>query len=140
MLHLRSKLYSKRSKLEVGLQAYEKACSEASTLAIKVFFIIGLTLLMGACKKEGYIAPEEQPLYFEYHYMNHAWGLMDHGWLIDAAGIIRHFEFPESYHTVMHGDFLSLEQLEHNLGQADSVIGDVDVKEFEKRIKFFVFS
>jgi len=109
--------------------------SGKKAVAIKICFIIGWTLLIVACKKEGYIAPEEQPLYFEYHYMNHAWGVQDYGWLMDGDGKIWRFEFPDEYHNGMHGDFLTLEQLEHNLGEADSMIGDVDVKEFEKRIK-----
>ena len=47
----------------------------------KVVIIIGLSLLMGACKKEVYIAPEDQPVYFEYHFANFAWGVQDFGWL-----------------------------------------------------------
>ncbi len=106
------------------------------TEVYKVHLILALFLLLMACEKEGYVAPEDQPVYFEYHYVNFAWGHQDHGWLIDSEGNIRRFEFPESYHAVTHGDYLSLEQLEHNLGQADSVIGDVDIKEFEKRVKW----
>ena len=148
MLHLRSKLYSKRSKFEAGLQAFERESAEAVTfkreymetgrkaVAIKVSIIMGLTLLIGACKKEQYLAPEDQPVYFEYHFTNFAWGVQDFGWLIDRDGKIWSFEFPDGYHTAIHGDYLSLEQLEDNLGQADSLIGDVDVKELDKKVKW----
>ncbi len=109
--------------------------SMRKTLAIRVIFIFGLTLWMGACNKEVYLAPEEQPLFFEYHFANFAWGVQDFGWLLDRHGTIRRFELPEEYHSVIHGEYLSLEQLEDNLGQADSVIGDVSPAKLEKKIR-----
>jgi hypothetical protein len=102
---------------------------------MKVHLILVLFLLLMACEKDGYDAPEEQAVYFEYHYVNHAWGVQDTGWLIDGGGTIRRFDFPEDYNTGMHGDFLSLEQLEHNLVQADSVLGEVGSKKLEKQIQ-----
>ena len=108
--------------------------SGKKAVAIKVFFIIGLTLFMGACKKEVYIAPEDQPVYFEYHFANFAWGVQDFGWLLDRHGTIRRFELPEEYNSVIHGDYLSLEQLEDNLGQADSVVGEVNATKLERKI------
>ncbi len=39
MLQYRSKLYSKRSKLEEGLQAYERASSEPKTLKEGIYGI-----------------------------------------------------------------------------------------------------
>ena len=47
----------------------------------KIYLILALFLLLLACEKNGYNAPEEQPVYFEYHYVNFAWGLQDQGWL-----------------------------------------------------------
>lgn len=78
-----------------------------------------------ACENYEYNAPEEQPIYFEYHFVNHAWGYQDFGWLVDGEGQIRSFEYPGSYNVAMHGDFLSLEQLQHNVTQADSIIGEI---------------
>ncbi|MEN8202001.1 MAG: hypothetical protein ABFS28_05345 [Bacteroidota bacterium] len=86
-----------------------------------------------ACEKEGYDAPELQPVFFEYHYINHAWGYQDHGWLIDREGTIRRFELPMDYNLGTHGDYLSLEQLEHNLGQADSVCGEIGKTVFDQK-------
>ena len=37
MLHLRSKLYLERSKLEAGLQAYERANLEAGTIKEEIY-------------------------------------------------------------------------------------------------------
>jgi hypothetical protein len=104
-------------------------------VAIKVIFIIVLAMLMGACKKEIYNAPEDQPVYFEYHFLNFAWGVKDFGWLLDRHGTIRRFELPEEYNSVNHGDYLSLEQIENNLAQADSVVGEVNAAKLEKKIR-----
>jgi len=101
----------------------------------KGYLILALFLLLMACEKNGYDAPEEQPVYFEYHYVNHAWSLQDNGWLIDGDGTIRRFEFPDNYNTGVHGDFLSLEQLENNLGQADSVVGTVDCVKLKEQVE-----
>ncbi len=109
--------------------------SGENTGVLNISFILAFMLLMIGCERVGYDAPEEQAVYFEYHYVNHAWGLRDNGWLIDGDGAIRRFEFPEDYNTGMHGDFLNLEQLEHNLGQADSVLGEVGSKKLEKQIQ-----
>jgi hypothetical protein len=91
----------------------------------KFGMVVLLLVFCLACEKENYDAPEEQPIYFEYHFVNHAWGYHDFGWLVDGDGKIRSFEYPDSYNVAVHGDFLSLEQLEHNLAQADSIIGEV---------------
>ncbi len=105
------------------------------TGASKVCLNLLIIIMLVGCERDEYDAPEEQAVYFEYHYVNHAWGVQDTGWLIGGDGTIRRFDFPEDYNTGMHGDFLSLEQLEHNLGQADSVVGEVGSKKLEKQIQ-----
>lgn len=111
-----------------------KAESEIKKTNMYKFGIVAL-LLTGcmACEKAVYDAPDEQPIYFEYHFVNHAWGYQDFGWLVDGDGRIRSFEYPDSYHVAMHGDFLSLEQLEYNLAQADSLLGEIRKSELEKK-------
>lgn len=96
--------------------------------------VLGLVLLCClACEKDRYDAPEEQPVYFEYHFINHAWGYQDFGWLVDSEGNIRAFEHPDGYNLASHGDILSLEQLEYNLAQADSIIEEISKSELEKK-------
>lgn len=89
-----------------------------------------------SCEKEYYDHPGDQPLYFEYHYRNHAWGFQEHGWLIDRHGQIRSFNLPESYRTPDPEGYLSFEDLEHNLGLTDSVIGKVGTGELERYIQY----
>jgi len=98
-------------------------------------FGVFVLLVLGcmACEKDVYDAPGDQPVFFEYHFSNYAWGYQDYGWLVDGDGKIRSYEHPEGYHLATHGDYLSLEQLEYNLGQADSVIGEVSRAVLDKK-------
>jgi len=98
---------------------------------IKWIITLLVVLLLG-CEKAEYDAPEDQPLYFEYHYINHAWGFQENGWLIDREGNIRRFDHPGDYRLGLPGAYLSLDDLEHNLGLTDSIIGTVDEVELEK--------
>jgi len=102
---------------------------------LKIALLLVVIMFAKACDKEGYEGPEQQPVYFEYHYINHAWGYNDHGWLVDMKGNIWRFEFPENFNTALHGDYLTLGQLEHNLAQCDSVVGEVSLSRLEKKIK-----
>jgi hypothetical protein len=99
----------------------------------KIGMVVLLLVFCLACEKEGYHAPEEQPVYFEYHFINHAWGYQDFGWLVAGNGKIWSFEYPDSYQMAVHGDFLSLEQLQHNVEQADSIIGEVSQAVLERK-------
>lgn len=92
-------------------------------------------ILLSGCSKEYYYGPEDQPVYFEYRYINYAWGLADRGWLIDNEGNIRGFEFPESYRVPDSAGHISTADLEYNLSQADTLLSSISIGEFEKHIK-----
>lgn len=92
--------------------------------------------ILAACEALEYDAPEDQPLYFEYHYVNHAWGFQEYGWLIDREGNIRRFDKPEDYIQGVPGAYLKREDLEHNLALTDSIIGNVNQAELEKYINY----
>ena len=101
-----------------------------------ISMIASLALIMAACEKENYDAPGDQPVYFEYHYINHAWGFQEYGWLIDQEGKIRTFNKPADYRQGLKGAYLSQEDLEHNLSLTDSIFGSVDQKDFKKYINY----
>ena len=104
---------------------------------MKIYILTGLMgLLTGACDKEEYAGPGDQPVYFEYHHVNHAWGFTEHGWLIDRDGNIRAFELPENFRAPDSDGYLELEDLEHNLGITDTVIGKVDIEELGRYIDY----
>ncbi len=89
-----------------------------------------LVFLGGSCEKEYYYGPEDQPVYFEFHYVNYAWGVADKGWLIDQEGNMRGFDFPEDYRYPDSAGYLSLEDLEYNLGQTDTLLRTFKRQEF----------
>lgn len=80
------------------------------------------------------IPSKNQPVLFQYRYVNHAWGYQDHGWLIDSSGNVRHFEYPSDFRTPDSNGYLSLEDLEHNLSQTDSLINSIGEKELERHV------
>jgi hypothetical protein len=100
-------------------------------------YILGLlAILLGACEELNYDGPEDQPVYFEYNYINHAWGFQHHGWLIDGEGYRRYFNLPDSFRVPDSTGYLSLEALEYNVGQADSIIDQVDGDELAKYMDY----
>jgi hypothetical protein len=77
-----------------------------------------------------------QPIYFEYHYINYAWGYQERGWLIDKDGNVRSFESPDNYRLPDSTGYLSLADLEYNLGLSDSIIATIDKEELEEYIAY----
>ena len=102
---------------------------------MKQRFAIGLVLMwiMGTgCEKEYYYGPEDQPVYFEYHYINQAWGVADNGWLIDNEGKVWGYDRPEDYRWPDSTGHLTFEDLEYNLAQADTLLLSFKCNELEK--------
>jgi hypothetical protein len=98
---------------------------------MKTVICLAVLLFLGAsCEKEYYFGPEDQPVYFEYHYVNNAWGVADNGWLVDQEGNMRGFDFPEDYRWPDSEGYLSLEDLEYNLGQTDTLLRTFKRQEF----------
>jgi hypothetical protein len=100
-----------------------------------VIWISLLAALGSGCEKEYYLAPVDQPVYFEYHYRNHAWGEADNGWLIDNEGKQRGFNFPEDYRWPDSTGHISLMDLTYNLGQTDTLLHSFSRKEIEKHTR-----
>jgi hypothetical protein len=101
-------------------------------IGLLILLILGLGCL--GCEKEAYDAPALQPVYFEYHYVNHAWGYQNYGWLVDREGTIRGYAYPDGYNLVTHGDYLSQEQLEFNLSTTDTILGKISPSAFNKHM------
>jgi len=102
----------------------------------KILILTLLASMLCACEEEEYIAPEDQPVYFEYSYINYAWGFQHHGWMIDRDGYIRAFDQPDNYRFADSTGYMSLEDLEYNLGLTDSIIDQVNPREMKKYIDY----
>ncbi len=72
------------------------------------------------------VAETEQAIYFQYEYINHAWGYQHNGWLIDSSGAVYCFNKPENWHHADSLGFISVAQMESNILSTDSVCNTVD--------------
>lgn len=95
------------------------------------FLVAMMGLLLTGCEEEPCGCVEEQPVYFEYRYVNHAWGYQERGWLIDALGHVRRFILPEGFRLPDSTGLLSRTDLLHNLTLTDSVINSVSQSDLE---------
>jgi hypothetical protein len=100
-----------------------------------VLSIVAIAVFAISCEELEYNAPADQPVWFEYNYVNHAWGYQNSGWFIDREGTMRYYNLPESYRLPDSSGYMSLEDLEHNLSLADSIVLQVDSIILEKQIR-----
>lgn len=93
-----------------------------------------LLITLSACDedlKSDYEAPEDQAVLFEYRYINHAWGYAENGWLIDSEGNMRSFSLPENFRIPDSTGYISQEDLDYNLSQCTSIIGNVEEEDLD---------
>ena len=91
--------------------------------------ILMAALMLSACEKETCGCLEDQPVLFEYRYINFAWGYQEQGWLIDAEGIVRTYHLPADFRLPDSTGFISRQDLVHNLSLTDSTVAVVDPDE-----------
>lgn len=91
---------------------------------ISVIFLITAIALAG-CEGEDDLPPD-QPVLFEYLYVNYAWGYSEHGWLMDGEGDVHRFDFPEDYRSPDSTGYISGEDLAYNLSLCESIINSVE--------------
>ena len=89
-----------------------------------------LAMMVTGCEKE-YEVPEDQPVLFEYRYVNYAWAYSEHGWLMDAEGLVHRYDFPEDFRLPDSSGYISAEDLAYNLSQSDSVIHRVEAEDLD---------
>ena len=71
----------------------------------------------------------DQPILFEFEYINQAWGYRHHGFLIDGSGNIRGYSQPEEWKMTDSSGYITEEDLEFNLDQTDTLYGTVPRKD-----------
>jgi hypothetical protein len=103
---------------------------------IQFRFLLLLSLLIIACssKKEDTLINKEQPVYFQYNYINWAWGYQHSGWLIDNKGNVNYYNKPADWRNGDQ-DGISYDDLIYNLSQTDSVIAKIDPLILKEKIK-----
>jgi len=68
----------------------------------------------------------DQPVLFQYEYINYAWGYRHHGFMISPDGTIHGFRQPTGWREFDSIGLISKSDLEYNLNQCDTVFGVVD--------------
>lgn len=101
---------------------------------LRILFISVLFMFFHTCEEEvtepGNLPVDkmvitDQPVFFEYLYMNEAWGHRRQGWLIDQLGNVNYYNDPDEWHLV-EGDSIPGDDLLFNLLQSDSIITTID--------------
>lgn len=92
----------------------------------KHYYIILLLVLLTSCDFLSYDPPLEQPVYFEYEYINFAWGYQHNGWIIDRDGNVRAWDQQEDWRKPDSTGYIGAADLEFNISLTDSVIAVVD--------------
>jgi hypothetical protein len=89
--------------------------------------IAGLALT--SCLKEncGCDPKFDQPVLFQYEYVNYAWGFRHHGFLIDDKGNVNCFRSPQNWIKPDSSGMMSKLDLEYNLAQCDTIWGKVSL-------------
>ena len=120
-----------------GLQKAEGRDKVVTMKYMWRYMAMGVLAILGTgCEKPECECPEEQPVYFQYHYVNHAWGYQERGWLIDKQGNVRYFESPEGFRLPDSTGMISLQDLEYNLSQADSLLTTMESEELNAYIAY----
>ncbi len=76
-----------------------------------------------------------QKVYFQYEYINHAWGYQHYGWLVDSSGNVHCYDKPEDWILTDSLRQISGTDLNRNLLSADSVCYTLDEEVLESKIK-----
>ncbi|MFH0762105.1 MAG: hypothetical protein V2A67_11440 [Bacteroidota bacterium] len=79
-----------------------------------------------SCSKEKCHCEKDQPVLFQYEYINYAWGYRHHGFMISPDGVIHGFRQPAEWKEYDSTGLISSANLEYNLNRCDTVFGTVD--------------
>ena len=96
--------------------------------------LILLLVSLGACEEkldDGYLAPPDQPVFFEYRHVNYAWGYTEQGWLVDSKGEVRSYDLTGKYNAPDSAGYISREDLVQNLSRCDSTTHQIGAEDME---------
>lgn len=68
----------------------------------------------------------KQRIYFQYEYVNYAWGYQHAGWLIDSSGNVLCYDKPENWYSTDSLGFITSAEMDSNIFKTDSVCYTID--------------
>jgi hypothetical protein len=94
---------------------------------VYITLLVAVVAFTSCMKKNCGCDPEvNQPVLFQYEYINYAWGYRHHGFLIDENGKVNGFQQPEKWIFPDSSGMMSKLDLEYDLAQCDTVCLSVD--------------
>jgi hypothetical protein len=80
----------------------------------KIITTFLLVVVMAGCKKNNLIS-EKQAIFFQFEYINYAWGYQHHGFLIDKDGNVLTYKNPENWNFPDNDLVLTENQVAENI-------------------------
>lgn len=104
-----------------------------------IFFVAILAIALSAvgCSSDNGGMVElhkNQKIYFQYEYVNYAWGYQHFGWMIDDKGNVLCFKKPENWVSADSLGYVNAVDMENNIMKIDSVCLKIDASELNKKI------
>ncbi|MEK7719303.1 MAG: hypothetical protein AAB347_06795 [Bacteroidota bacterium] len=92
--------------------------------------LILLTTLSGCLLPNDIWAKDESTLIFQSEYTNYAWGYNHNGWMLDISGQVKRFQKSAKWVFADSLGYISATDMQKNMSACDSVIEQIDSKEF----------
>jgi len=103
-----------------------------------ILTIIGIMLfILTSCEKNNDDIDNlknNQRIYFQYDYINFAWGYQHVGWLIDSSGNVYCYNKPENWINQDSLGFISSTDMNINITETDSICYTIDKNELNDKI------
>jgi len=104
-----------------------------------IFILTGISL--SNCEYDSYernTSKYNQRIFFQYEYVNFAWGYQHVGWLIDANGNIYCYNNPENWHYDDSTGYISSRDMNCNISETDSICFKIDSNELDDKIGLII--
>jgi len=110
---------------------------------ITFLLTLSIIILFSACDKSTGVLKisdlDDHPVYFQFEYINFAWGYSHHGFFIDGEGNVMRYEQPMLdsnivWTRIVEGDLYSETELKDNYAHATNLLTTVDLKDLLKQV------
>ncbi|MGQ8335942.1 hypothetical protein ACUNWD_05275 [Sunxiuqinia sp. A32] len=85
---------------------------------MKYLLLLGIMLVVGMCSDSEEFTLEDKTIYFQYEYVNNAWGYQHNGFIVDQDGNIYEYDQPENWNFAENNK-ISKADFEANLSKAE---------------------
>lgn len=100
------------------------------------YFLLVLFLLMTAGCKKVHIVSEGQKIFFQYDYVNCAWGYQHTGFIINNEGRVLTYNKPEKWNFPGREGLLSQNEVEENLSSCTISEKEISMNELQKYVNY----